>query len=602
MENRIMNIDSNNIRNFSIIAHIDHGKSTLADRIMEFTNTVDDRTSKPQLLDNMTVEKEHGVTVKSQTVTNYYLAKDNQQYVLNLIDTPGHVDFSYEVTKSLSATEGVILLVDATQGVQAQTIANYNLAKAQHIKIMPVINKIDSPNAEIANVKQQILDLDSQFKPADILEISSKNGTGVTELLEAIVVNIPAPTLADQAQELKALVFDMTYDSYQGVIAHIRLVAGEIKANQKLILMNACKKFDAKSIGIFNPNMVGQDTLHAGEVGYVVTGIKEVNQIRVGDTITTAVAGTADPLPGYEEATSVVYAGIFPKDDFLEMKSALFKIALNDSSLKIENDYSDALGQGFRVGFLGNFHLQIIKERLLVEYGMEVITTSPNVTYKVHLKNDKDVSVNNPVNFPNYSDIDYVEEPIVTMTITTLPESVNQVINLSEKYRGVLIDLNNLSNLVQLTYNMPLSEIAYHFFNALKSETHGYATLAMGEITYQPADIVKITFDINYSNVPQLTFITNRTNAADQSQEIVHKLKYTVPRQLYPMPAQAIVEGKVIARVDIPPIRKNAAVSGEKKSISKQQALLRRQSLNKRKTKQLDFELPQSVFDIFLDI
>ncbi|MGY3737169.1 translation elongation factor 4 [Weissella soli] len=598
-------MDSNNIRNFSIIAHIDHGKSTLADRIMEFTNTVDDRTAKPQLLDNMTVEKEHGVTVKAQTVTNYYLAKDNQQYVLNLIDTPGHVDFSYEVSKSLSATEGVILLVDATQGVQAQTIANYNLAKAQHIKIMPVINKIDSPNAEVATVKQQILDLDSEFKSADILETSAKNGTGVPELLEAIVANIPAPQVADQAPELKALVFDMTYDSYQGVIVHIRLVAGEIKANQKLVLMNAGKTFDAKAIGIFNPNMVEQDTLYAGEVGYVVTGIKEVNQIRVGDTITTAVAGTAEPVPGYEEATPVVYAGIFPKDDFLAMKSALFKIALNDSSLKIEDDYSDALGQGFRVGFLGNFHLQIIKERLLVEYGVEVITTSPNVTYKVHLKNDKVVSVNNPVNFPNYSDIDYVEEPIVMVTITTLPESVNQVINLSEKYRGVLIDLNNLSNLsnlVQLTYNMPLSEIAYHFFNALKSETHGYATLSMGEITYQPADVVKMTFDINYSNVPQLTFITNRVNAADQSQELVHKLKYAVPRQLYPMPAQAIVEGKVIARVDIPPIRKNAAVSGEKKSISKQQALLRRQSLNKRKAKQLEFELPQSVFDIFLDI
>lgn len=597
-----MTIDSNKIRNFSIIAHIDHGKSTLADRIMEFTNTVDDRTAKPQLLDNMTVEKEHGVTVKAQTVTNYYLAKDNQQYVLNLIDTPGHVDFSYEVSKSLSATEGVILLVDATQGVQAQTIANYNLAKAQHIKIMPVINKIDSPNAEVATVKQQILDLDSEFKPTDILEISAKNGTGVPALLEAIVANIPAPQVADQAPELKALVFDMTYDSYQGVIAHIRLVAGEIKANQKLVLMNAGKTFDAKSIGIFNPNMVGQDTLYAGEVGYVVTGIKEVNQIRVGDTITTAVAGTAEPLPGYEEATPVVYAGIFPKDDFLAMKSALFKIALNDSSLKIEDDYSDALGQGFRVGFLGNFHLQIIKERLLVEYGVEVITTSPNVTYKVHLKNDKVVAVNNPVNFPNYADIDYVEEPIVMVTITTLPESVNQVINLSEKYRGVLNDLNNLSNLVQLTYNMPLSEIAYHFFNALKSETHGYATLSMGEITYQPADVVKMTFDINYSNVPQLTFITNRVNAADQSQELVHKLKYAVPRQLYPMPAQAIVEGKVIAHVDIPPIRKNAAVSGEKKSISKQQALLRRQSLNKRKAKQLEFELPQSVFDIFLDI
>lgn len=467
---------------------------------------------------------------------------------------------------------------------------------------MPVINKIDSPNAEVATVKQQILDLDSEFKPADILEISAKNGTGVPELLEAIVANIPAPQVADQAPELKALVFDMTYDSYQGVIAHIRLVAGEIKANQKLVLMNAGKTFDAKAIGIFNPNMVEQDTLYAGEVGYVVTGIKEVNQIRVGDTITTAVAGTAEPLPGYEEATPVVYAGIFPKDDFLAMKSALFKIALNDSSLKIEDDYSDALGQGFRVGFLGNFHLQIIKERLLVEYGVEVITTSPNVTYKVHLKNDKVVAVNNPVNFPNYSDIDYVEEPIVMVTITTLPESVNQVINLSEKYRGVLNDLNNLSNLVQLTYNMPLSEIAYHFFNALKSETHGYATLSMGEITYQPADVVKMTFDINYSNVPQLTFITNRANAADQSQELVHKLKYAVPRQLYPMPAQAIVEGKVIARVDIPPIRKNAAVSGEKKSISKQQALLRRQSLNKRKAKQLEFELPQSVFDIFLDI
>lgn len=602
MENEHITMDSNNIRNFSIIAHIDHGKSTLADQIMTLTHTVDQRSAKPQLLDNMAVEQQHGVTVKAQTVTNFFIAKDNQRYALNLIDTPGHVDFSYEVSKSLAATEGVILLVDATQGVQAQTVANFNLAKAQNIKILPVINKIDSLNADVAMVKQQILELDVDFSDSDILEVSAKHGTGVENLVEEIIQRIPMPKLDHSVSGLKALVFDLSYDNYQGIIAHVRLFSGELRANQKLHLMHADKKFESKTIGIFNPNMVEKDALHAGEVGFVVTGIKETDQIRVGDTITTQSSGVLEPLRGYEAAHPVVYAGIFPKDEFLTMKSALFKIALNDSSLSIEEDYSDALGPGFRVGFLGNFHLQIIRERLKSEYDLEVITTSPNVTYKVHLKNAQLLAINNPINFPDFSDIDYVEEPVVTVQITTLPETVNQVINLSEKYKGILTDLNNLSNLVQLTYDMPLSEIAYHFFNALKSETHGYATLSMGKIVYQPADIVKITFDINYSRVPQLTYLTHRIDANNEAQALVHKLKYTVPRQLYPMPAQAIIEGHVIARVDIPSIRKNAAVSGDKKSISKQQALLRRQSLNKRKSKQLTFELPQSVFDIFLEI
>ena len=596
-----------NIRNFAIIAHIDHGKSTLADRIMEQTDTVSKRQLSDQLLDSMEVEQAHGVTVKSRSVRNFYQADNGQEYEYNLIDTPGHVDFSYEVSKSLAASDGAILLVDATQGVQAQTVANLRLALKHNLTIIPVINKIDNAAADVAATEAQIRALRPEFAHMDILKISAKTGENVHQVLEAIYQKILAPQGNPDAP-LKALIFDSQYDSYQGIIADVRLIDGQLKNQQKLELMQGVSKFNAQAVGIFTPDMKPVKELNAGEVGYIVTGIKDVASVQVGDTLTAAENPTKNAIPHFKPAQSMVYAGFYPKGNtsYEALKQAISKLALNDSAFHYTPEQSEALDAGFRCGFLGIFHLQIIQERLRDEYHVEVLTTAPNATYHVYLKQPQPkqeyLTITNPAKFPNFSEIDYVTESYVKAVITTPNEYLGAVMKLCDQHFGEMVDLDNQQDLVTLTYKLPVSEIAYDFFNSLKSITHGFATLDTEFLDYELVDVVKIQIQINYAAVDALDIIVPRQKADLIAHKLVKKLKYTVPRRLYPMPVQAVVENKSIARVDVPPLRKNAAVNGEKRSISKKQQLLRRQSLNKRQAVKSDIKLPQSVFDAILNI
>ncbi|KRO04701.1 GTP-binding protein LepA [Levilactobacillus paucivorans] len=596
-------MNPSHIRNFAIIAHIDHGKSTLADRIMEQTQTVNDRQSKAQLLDDLQVEQAHGVTVKSRTVRNYYRADDGQEYEYNFIDTPGHVDFTYEVSKSLAASDGAILLVDATQGVQAQTVANLRLAQDNHLVVIPVVNKIDAAAADVDRTIAQIRELSPEFADVPVLKISAKTGLNVHDVMEAIHTTIPAP-VGDAKAPLKALVFDSQYDAFKGIIAYVRLVDGQLKANDNLVLMANQQAVAANEIGIFAPARVTAKQLGVGDVGYVVTGLKDPQALRVGDTLTLAANPTETALPGYEPAQSMVFAGFYPQGDhYHDLQLAVEKLALNDTSFHYRPENSEALGAGFRCGFLGIFHLQIIRERLHDEYGLDVLTTAPNVTYRVHLKNTEDpVIVNNPIKFPDYSKIDFVEEPLAKATITTTSESLGPVMKLADQHRGTLQDMNNQGDLVVLNYELPFAEIAYDFFNALKSVSHGYATLTTALAGYDLADVVKIEVHVNYARVDALSFVVHREDAPRVAQELVHKLKFVIPRKLYPMPVQSVVEGKALARVDVPPLRKNAAANGEKKSASKKAAQLRRQSANKRQAAHSDIELPQEVFNAVLDL
>ncbi|MBI0110348.1 translation elongation factor 4 [Lactobacillus sp. W8093] len=596
-----------NIRNFAIIAHIDHGKSTLADRIMEQTDTVSKRQLSDQLLDSMEVEQAHGVTVKSRSVRNFYQADNGQEYEYNLIDTPGHVDFSYEVSKSLAASDGAILLVDATQGVQAQTVANLRLALKHNLTIIPVINKIDNAAADVAATEAQIRALRPEFADVAILKISAKTGENVHQVLEAIYQKIPAPQ-GNPDEPLKALIFDSQYDSYQGIIADVRLIDGQLQNQQKLQLMQGGSIFNAQAIGIFTPNMQSVKALNAGEVGYVVTGIKDVASVQVGDTLTAADNPTKNAIPHFKPAQSMVYAGLYPKGktSYEALKQAISKLALNDSAFHYTPEQSEALDAGFRCGFLGIFHLQIIQERLRDEYHVEVLTTAPNATYHVYLKQPEPkqeyVTITNPAKFPDFSEIDYVTESYVKAVITTPNDYLGAVMKLCDQHFGEMVNLDNQQDLVTLTYKLPVSEIAYDFFNSLKSITHGFATLDTEFLDYELVDVVKIQIQINYAAVDALDIIVPRQKADLIAHKLVKKLKYTVPRRLYPMPVQAMVENKSIARVDVPPLRKNAAVNGEKRSISKKQQLLRRQSLNKRQAVKSDIKLPQSVFDAILNI
>lgn len=596
-------MNPSHIRNFAIIAHIDHGKSTLADRIMEQTQTVNDRQSKAQLLDDLQVEQAHGVTVKSRTVRNYYHADDGQEYEYNFIDTPGHVDFTYEVSKSLAASDGAILLVDATQGVQAQTVANLRLAQDNHLVVIPVVNKIDAAAADVDRTIAQIRDLSPEFADVPVLKISAKTGLNIHDVMEAIHTTIPAP-VGDAQAPLKALVFDSQYDAFKGIIAYVRVVDGQLKANDNLVLMANQQAVATNEIGIFAPARVPAKQLGVGDVGYVVTGLKDPQALRVGDTLTLVANPTETALPGYEPAQSMVFAGFYPQGDhYHDLQLAVEKLALNDTSFHYRPENSEALGAGFRCGFLGIFHLQIIRERLHDEYGLDVLTTAPNVTYRVHLKNTGEpVVVNNPIKFPDYSKIDFVEEPLAKATITTTSESLGPVMKLADQHRGTLQDMNNQGDLVVLNYELPFAEIAYDFFNALKSVSHGYATLTTALAGYDLADVVKIEVHVNYARVDALSFVVHREDAPRVAQELVHKLKFVIPRKLYPMPVQSVVEGKALARVDVPPLRKNVAANGEKKSASKKAAQLRRQSANKRQAAHSDIELPQEVFNAVLEL
>lgn len=590
-----MSFPQDHIRNFAIIAHIDHGKSTLADRIMEMTSTVSDRESTAQQLDDLAVEKAHGVTVKSKAVRNYYIDDQHDEYQYNLIDTPGHVDFNYEVSRSLSATDGVLLVVDATKGVQAQTVANFRLAKEAGLTIIPIINKIDNQMADIQKTTEQLLELEPTFQTDQILHISAKSGLGVDQVLLAIRDQIPAPA-GDIQAPLTALVFDSKFDPYKGVIAQVRIMEGQLSAQTKQVFMASQVASTNKEVGVFTPEPQALQTLRAGDVGYLVTGVKNPDSIKIGDTVTNEIMPAKQPLPGYQEVEPMVYAGLYPKDtDYKEFKTAIEKLALNDAAFHYEPEQSEALGMGFRGGFLGIFHLQIIRERLMAEFGINVLTTMPNSTFKITLKNQNEpVYVENPIQFPDWSKISLVEEPYVHAKITLPNEMLNDIMRLAESRRGILEDLDTLGSMVVATYLMPISEIAYDFFNELKSVSHGFATLSTESADYNYSDLVKLEIAIDYANIDALTIITHRLKAERIAQNMVTKLRDLVPRKLQAMPVQAIVEGRVIARENIPPLRKVAA-KGTK--VSKKQQQLRRSGQAK-----VDIELPQAVFDAILDL
>ena len=583
------------IRNFAIVAHIDHGKSTLADRIMEMTSTISEREAEDQLLDDLSVEKAHGVTVKSRTVRNYFIDDHGDEYQYNLIDTPGHVDFNYEVSRSLSATDGVLLLVDATKGVQAQTVANYRLAKEANLVIIPIVNKIDTAAAEVEATINQLGDLDDAFTPENIIKISAKSGLNVEEVLTAIRDRIPAPA-GDEKLALQALVFDSKFDPYKGIIVQARLVQGTLNNNDQVLFMANEIKSGIKEMGVFAPLMTPVKQLRAGDVGFIVTGIKDPEAVKVGDTITLAKQPVAAALPGYQDVEPMVYAGLYPHgSEFKDLKVGIEKLALNDAAFQYEPEQSEALGMGFRGGFLGIFHLQIIRERLKEEFGLDVLTTMPNSTYRVTVKNeDEPIYVENPTQFPDYGQIVLVEEPYMLAKMTMPNEMLNDVMRLAEGRRGELVDLETIGAMLLVTYRMPISEIAYDFFNELKSVSHGFATLSTTFDQYQPSDLVRIDVAIDYAKIDALTFVVHRLKANRMGIELVDKLKDLIPRKLQAMPVQAIVEGRAIARADVPPLRK-AQASGTK--VSKKQQQMRRQGVKKS-----DIELPQSVFDAVLQM
>lgn len=583
------------IRNFAIVAHIDHGKSTLADRIMEMTSTISEREAEDQLLDDLSVEKAHGVTVKSRTVRNYFIDDHGDEYQYNLIDTPGHVDFNYEVSRSLSATDGVLLLVDATKGVQAQTVANYRLAKEANLVIIPIVNKIDTAAAEVEATINQLGDLDDAFTPENIIKISAKSGLNVEAVLTTIRDRIPAPA-GDENSALQALVFDSKFDPYKGIIVQARLVQGTLNNNDQVLFMANEIKSGIKEMGVFAPLMTPVKQLRAGDVGFIVTGIKDPEAVKVGDTITLAKQPVAAALPGYQDVEPMVYAGLYPRgSEFKDLKVGIEKLALNDAAFQYEPEQSEALGMGFRGGFLGIFHLQIIRERLKEEFGLDVLTTMPNSTYRVTVKNeDEPIYVENPTQFPDYGQIVLVEEPYMLAKMTMPNEMLNDVMRLAEGRRGELVDLETIGAMLLVTYRMPISEIAYDFFNELKSVSHGFATLSTTFDQYQPSDLVRIDVAIDYAKIDALTFVVHRLKANRMGIELVDKLKDLIPRKLQAMPVQAIVEGRAIARADVPPLRK-AQASGTK--VSKKQQQMRRQGVKKS-----DIELPQSVFDAVLQM
>ena len=588
-----------NIRNFSIIAHIDHGKSTLADRLLQLTGSVDQRKMQEQLLDNMDIERERGITIKSQAVRMKYIAKDNKEYILNLIDTPGHVDFNYEVSRSLAACEGAVLVVDAAQGVEAQTLANVYLALDNDLEILPVINKIDLPNARVDEVKKEIEDvigLDTEGIPC----ISAKTGLNVEQVLEQIVEKIPAPEGNDDAPT-KCLIFDSVYDNYEGAIAFVRVVDGVVKRGDKIITMSNGKEYDVVNIGYFKPGgYVKADKLTAGEVGFIAASIKNLSDIRVGDTITTQINRASEPLHGYKEVKSMVYSGIFPADgsDYEELKEAINKLKLNDASLQYELESSSALGHGFRCGFLGLLHMEIIVERLEREYNLEIITTAPSVIYKVYKTNGEVVELYNPSELPAPQEISYIEEPIARTEIITPKEYVGNVMELCQQRRGDYINMKYIDeSRVMLEYDLPLNEIIYDFFNSLKSRTRGYASFDYEVTHYKKSNLVKLDILLNGQVVDALSFIVFRANAESRGRKIAEKLKEIIPRQLFEVPIQAAIGGKVVARETVKAMRKDVLAKCYGGDITRKKKLLEKQKRGKKKMREIgNVEIPQEAF------
>lgn len=598
-------MDPEKIRNFCIIAHIDHGKSTLADRLLEATDTLTARQMKEQVLDQMDLERERGITIKLQAVRLNYRAKDGEEYILNLIDTPGHVDFTYEVSRSLAACEGAILVVDAVQGVEAQTLANVYLALEQNLTIIPVINKIDLANADTDRVKLELATVIGS-DAGQALEISAKQGTGIGEVLEAVVRKVPSPAAGNSSKPLKALVFDSHYDSYRGVIAYIRVVEGAIRKGQRIKLMNTGKSFEVNETGVFRPAMEPVAGLTAGEVGYLMASIKNVGDTQVGDTITSADYPATEALPGYRKVVSMVFCGLFPQDsnDFVALREAVERLKLNDSALTYEPEKSVALGLGFRCGFLGLLHMDIVRERLEREYGIDLIVSAPSVVYKVHLRNGEVISVDNPALMPATDERVAIEEPYVEASIFMPAEYMGAVMELCQEKRGDFRDTEYLdSGRVKLLYFLPLAEIIYDFFDLLKSRTRGYASLDYTLHGYRQSDLVLMDILVNSEKVDALSFIIHRDKAYQRGKEMVEKLREIIPRQMFDVPIQAAVENKIIARETIKALRKNVTEKLYGGDITRKRKLLEKQKEGKKKMKKIGrVEIPQEAFTAVLKV
>jgi GTP-binding protein LepA len=587
-----------NIRNFSIIAHIDHGKSTLADRLMELTGTLSGREKVEQFLDKMDLERERGITIKAQTVRMKYVASDGKEYQLNLIDTPGHVDFSYEVSRSLCACEGAILVVDASQGVEAQTLANVYLALDQDLEVLPVLNKIDLPNAEPDRVKREIEDVIG-LDTAGILSVSAKTGTGVPELLERIVRQFPPPK-GDPAAPAKALMIDSWFDNYVGVVVLARVFDGEIRAGQKISFMSTGRTFEVQKIGVFSPHAQEVDRLGAGEVGFVVANIKDLTETKVGDTITDARNPAAVPMPGFKVIRPMVFAGIYPlaSDQYPQLRTAIEKLRLNDSSFTAEPESSVALGFGFRCGFLGLLHMEIIQERLEREYDMELVTTAPTVGYRAVRNDGSVVEVDSPARLPEPLELEHIEEPIIRATIHLPAEFLGAVLKLCEERRGVQRQMKFAStNRVILEYDLPLNEIVLDFYDQLKTASRGYASMDYEFHEFRRSDLVKLDILINNDVVDALSLIVHRDNAYPKGREVTERLRKLIPRQMFEVVIQAAIGSKVIARESVKALRKNVLAKCYGGDITRKRKLLEKQKEGKKRMKQVgSVEIPQEAF------
>jgi len=593
-----------NTRNFCIIAHIDHGKSTLADRLIEETGVVEKRDMKEQLLDNMDLERERGITIKLQSIRLVYTAKNGEKYNFNLIDTPGHVDFGYEVSRSLAACEGAILVVDAAQGVEAQTLANVYLALDQDLEIVPVINKIDLPSARPDEVKteiEEIIGLDASDAPL----ISAKQGLNITDVLEAIVNKVPKPR-GEVDKPLKALIFDSYYDAYKGVIAYVRVFDGKVKKGDQILMMNTKKTFEVTEVGIISPGHISVDELETGDVGYITASIKDIRSCRVGDTITLADNSTEMPLPGYKKATPMVYCGVYPAEGekYENVRDALEKLQVNDAALEFEAETSVALGFGFRCGFLGLLHMEIIQERLEREFNLDIITTAPSVVYRV-TKNDGTVMmIQNPTNLPTEQEISMIEEPIVNSNIIVPKDYVGSVMELAQERRGIMINMEYLdSTRVMLHYELPLNEVIYDFFDSLKSRTRGYGSLDYEFKNFVPSKLVKLDILINKEKVDALSFIVHETTAQNRGRVMCEKLKDEIPKHQFPVPIQAAIGAKIIARETISAYRKDVLAKCYGGDISRKKKLLEKQKEGKKRMRQIgNVEVPQKAFMAVLKI
>ncbi len=586
------------IRNFSIIAHIDHGKSTLADRLIENTGLLSHREMQEQVLDNMDLERERGITIKLQAISLLYKAQDGNEYTLNLIDTPGHVDFNYEVSRSLAACEGAILVVDAAQGIEAQTLANVYLALDQNLEIVPVINKIDLPSARPDEIKQEIEDIIG-LDCADAPLISAKENINIDQVLEAVVKHVPPPTGEEDAP-LKALVFDSYYDSYKGVIAFIRVKEGQVKKGDRIKMMATGKTFDVTEVGIISPTQKPMDALYSGDVGYLCASMKDVKSCQVGDTITSLEKPAKEPLPGYKKVTSMVYCGVYPAEgeDFNEVRDALEKLQVNDASLLFEPETSVALGFGFRCGFLGLLHMEIIQERLEREFNLNIIATTPSVIYKIYKTDGTKIEMQNPTNMPPVQEIDYMEEPIVKASIMTPTEYVGAIMDLCQKRRGIFENMEYLeATRVILHYKLPLNEVIYDFFDALKSKTRGYASFDYELCGYERSELVKLDILINAELVDAFSIIVHEEKAYERGKGIVEKLKDVIPRHMFAVPLQAAIGSKIIARETVRAMRKDVLAKCYGGDITRKKKLLEKQKEGKKRMRQIgSVEVPQEAF------